>query len=244
MSDEIKNNIEPHDIEWEMTWSQKSFPNKPEKEMIFEEEAALAHLLMNQVVFLNSHWYKFSEIGETRSDGKGFEIVDRADARWTKEESELISVSVNCNDVFAWGCSDSDPLPHSEIKPLYQMWRKDPRHGAEIWCIIKRKHMPQRPVEKSIRSGGVWDLDALQAEHGLLPNHYDGVSGVFAKQKYEAYCTWEKSEGQSPLPFDAGWWAGWKRFTEANPGWYNAEWKEEQDRRRTEWRRVSGHLAA
>lgn len=145
-----KNEIKPDDIEWEMDWGDK--PNSrgvSGKQMIFEEEAALAHLLINEVVFLNSFWWK------NKDD-------PRADGNWTKEESEFISVNVNCNDVFAWGCADAESLQYNEIENLYRMWVKDSAWGPAIWCMIKRNQMPQKPVEKIIREAGIWDLDKLQ----------------------------------------------------------------------------------
>lgn len=88
--------------------------------------------------------------------------------------NEIISIHtgaliVNCSDVFAWACGDAEPLPFSQIENLYRMWRKDPEFGAEVWCMIQRKQMPQKPVESKIRAAGIWDLDAL----GLKPNTRD-----------------------------------------------------------------------
>ena len=92
--------IEPRNVEWEMDWG-----NKPEtfsktgKEKIFEPDIALAHLLLNEVVFTNSHWWKYFKMGTHTSDG--WKTEPREDARWSEEESKTISVSVECNDIFA-----------------------------------------------------------------------------------------------------------------------------------------------
>jgi len=142
MASPIKWAIEESDIRWTMEWK-----DKPAEE-IFEEEDALAHMLINGVIFLNSHWW--------RED-------------WKEEDRRLPSLNVNCNDVFAWACADAEPLPHGEIKNLYDMWRKDPRWGPAVWCIMQRRQMPQAPVEKRIRAAGIWDLDAL----GLNANTQD-----------------------------------------------------------------------
>jgi hypothetical protein len=110
----------------------------------FTEEYALAALLLAEQVFLNSRW-------------------------WRNEDKENISVFVNCNDIFAWGCADAEDLPHKDIENLWRMWRKDPSWGTAIWCIQKRKQMPQKPVEDLIRKAGIWDLDSM----GLDPNTMD-----------------------------------------------------------------------
>lgn len=169
MSEEIKWIIEPDDIEWEMDWGDKvNSRGISGKEMIFEKDKALAHLLLNEVVHLNSHWWKFSKMGKSVDEG-GWTTEPREDATWTKEESELISVSVGCNDVFAWGCADSEPLPYKDIETLYRMWLKDPGDGHSVWCAIQRNQMPQKPVERDIRKAGIWDLDKL----GLGANTQD-----------------------------------------------------------------------
>lgn len=135
----VKSLIEPRDVEWTMTWGD-AHPDKPPTEQIFEEGAALSHLLLNDVVFLNALW-------------------------WEKDCPEhvqkAIAVSVNCNDIFAWGCADAEGLPYSEIENLYRMWQKDPEWGPAVWCMLKRKEMPQEPVEKLVREGGIWNLESL-----------------------------------------------------------------------------------
>jgi hypothetical protein len=211
---------------WQMEWRQRNpdgtrkYPDKPEVEEVFEEAPALALLLINEVVHLNSHHWMDS---------------------WPKDARATIYMGVDCSDVFAWGCSDSEDATHADIESVYRHWLKDPTWGGAVWSMIKRRQMPQRPVEKRIRDAGIWDLDALQAEHGLLPNHYDGISGVQAGQKYEAYCAWERGEGREPLPYDAKWWEGWRRFVAARPDWHDAAWKAEEERRRLEWRTGNGY---
>jgi hypothetical protein len=216
MPTEIQHTIKDDDIEWTMEW-----PDRPD-EQVFEKEPALALMLLNEVVFLNSHWFQ-EDLPE--------------------KFQRQISVNVNCNDVFMWGCADADPLPYAEIDNLYRLWRKGP-WGSAIWCMIQRKEMPQKPVENAIRQTGVWDLDALQAEHGLRSNHYDGISGVIAQHKREAYEKWCRENGREPLPFDANWWAGWKEYTVAYPGWCDAAWKAEDDRLCDEWRATNGYRTA
>lgn len=99
----------------------------------FEESLALAELLNAEVVFLNSRWYR-------------------------TEDQNLISVSVLCNDIFAWGCADAESLPFAEIELLWHMWKKDPIWGPAIWCCKSTNMMPQSPVAKAIEKAGIWDL--------------------------------------------------------------------------------------
>lgn len=161
MSDDIKWDIKPDDVEWEMDWGdhhETPQVRKTGKEMMFEKEIALAHLLLNEVVFINSNWWMYFE---TDIKDHKWALKPRSDARWTEEESKTISVNVICNDVFAWGCSESETLPHDEIKNLYRMWKKDSQWGPAVWCMIQRGQMPQKPVEDAIRKAGIWNLDEL-----------------------------------------------------------------------------------
>lgn len=167
---EIKWNIEPDDVEWEMDWGDKvNSRGVSGKQMIFEKGMALAQLLLNEVVFTNSYWWKHEKLGDWSKEEHRFAAAPDPEARWTKEESRLTSLSVNCNDVFAWGCSDSESLPYAEIENLWRMWRKDPSWGSAIWCMVQRNQMPQKPVEDILRKAGIWDLDKL----GLGKNTMD-----------------------------------------------------------------------
>jgi len=132
-------------------------------EDIFEKDPALAVLLAHEVVFLNDHWWEND---------------------WPDRAKEAASLNVACNDVFAWGCSDAERLPYSEIEALYGHWEKDREWGAAVWCMKRRNQMPQKPVEDRIRKAGIWDLDAM----GLGPNTLDAevsrfVSGIASPAK-------------------------------------------------------------
>lgn len=141
--------IAPDDVEWEYDRTglkanlkdNERIQALPDKETMFEDGKALAVLLMNEVIFLNSHWWE---------------------DEWPEKAKKLTSLNVNCNDVFAWGCADAEELPHDQIESLYHMWQKDPSWGPAVWCMIQRNQMPQKPVEKIIREMGIWDLDALK----------------------------------------------------------------------------------
>jgi hypothetical protein len=222
----IKWTLEPDDIEWTMDWSKGKGatrrtdgkgPNEPEQ--IFEKEGALAHLLMNRVIFLNNHWWEDT---------------------WPDKAKEVVHLGVNCNDVFSWGCADSEELMYREIKTLYDMWKKDPMWGSAIWCMIKRKEMPQRPVEEHIRKAGIWDLDELRRDNGLRPNYYDGISALLAKMKYDAYATWCESENKPALPRDKNWWEGWKQYTAVHPAWRNADWDAAETEVINKWKLENG----
>lgn len=138
------------DIEWEMNWvTMKENPafkdNKrilelPDVEIIFEQEAALAYLIASDKVFINNHWW---------------------DEELTEKQKQLISINVNCNDVFMWGCADAEEMFYKDIKSVWWHHKVDPEWGTDVWCIKKRGMMPQKPVYESIQLAGIWNLDEM-----------------------------------------------------------------------------------
>jgi hypothetical protein len=151
------------------------------------------------------------------------------------------TLCVNCSDVFVWGSSDEEELPLDEIEPLYRLWRERP-WGSAIWCMIKRRQMPQEPVEEAMRKAG-WDLDALKDRHGLRNNEYDGVGLVLARRKYAAYSDWERDRGRQPRPFEARWWEAWDEYRAAHPDWPDEGWQAEDRRLCDRWRQQNGYPA-
>lgn len=129
------------DVYWEMTWGEK-FPDKPPTEMMFEGEKGLARLLANDVVHLNTNYWK---------------------KEWPEEAQNTFYVGVICNDIFAWACADSEELPYSEIQNLYDLWYEDQVWGPAKWCAIKRNQKPQAPVIRDMKRDGAWDavMEAL-----------------------------------------------------------------------------------
>jgi hypothetical protein len=125
-----------------------SYPGKPAVEMQFEDGKALAVLLANDVIFLNSYWWE---------------------KEWPEDARKVTALCVNCNDIFAWGCADAENLNYEDLQDLYDHWLKDKRNGSAVWCCKKRGQLPQAPVLKDIKAGGIWDMDSM----GLAPNAYD-----------------------------------------------------------------------
>ena len=162
----MKNEIKEEDVYWEMNWGSKlnedgtkKYPDKPDVELKFEEDYALAHLLINDVVFLNSNWWKDS---------------------WPDEAKKAFSINVNTNDVFAWGCADAESIKFEELQEVYDYWKKDPSWGTAVWAIKKHNMMPQKPVYDYIMKGGIWDLDSMELERNpccpYWKDHYEKKS--------------------------------------------------------------------
>jgi len=74
-----------------------------------------------------------------------------------------ISISVNANDVFAWGCADAVYVTEDELPDLYRMHQKDFNYGHIKWMCLKQGTRPQWPVARDMHAAGTWDaeLDAL-----------------------------------------------------------------------------------
>jgi hypothetical protein len=120
-------------------------------ETAFNPEIALAILLIEDVIFLNDHWWMEKEAG------------------WSKDCCKMTSLNVNISDVFAWGVADAEAITFSELQSVYDHWIKDQSDGVIVWVCKKHKMMPQKPVADGIRREGRWDLDSM----GLNPNPTD-----------------------------------------------------------------------
>lgn len=105
--------------------------------MTLEPEEMLLDLLKEGLIIINNgHW----------------------DASWPKDR---ITVSVICNDVFAWGCADAEDITYSELAEVHTFWKKDPNLGVAAWCVKKRKARPQPPMEKLLEKDGIWTVNEL-----------------------------------------------------------------------------------
>ena len=140
---EITDAITPEDVEWSFKKQNGTV------EQVFENEYALAHLLINGVVFLG-----------TRG----------SETEYPEEYRRAVSVWVLCSDLFAWACADAEDLPYAEIEPLYRLWKANPSWGPSRWCALHRKLRPQQPVIDLMKKAGAWDAE-LEALPGPLPEY-------------------------------------------------------------------------
>jgi hypothetical protein len=145
--------IEDDDVVWTMHWSgnkpdgSRMYPDKPLTETMFEVDKALAVLLAEDVIFLNTNWWEKT---------------------WPEDAKKTFAVCVNCNDIFAWACADAEQVLYDDVESIYKYYKKDPVWGTAIWCILKRNMMPQHPVYRDMVKAG-WQLDLME----LPPNPYD-----------------------------------------------------------------------
>ncbi len=115
------------------------------EEAIFIEENALAEMLYAGVLFCNTFDYGDKEINRRNTEREN---------NWM---GKTIVLFVNCSDVFAWGCADSEDVTTAELEDLYRHWKTDPIWGIAKWCCFKRNQKPQKPVEEAMKRVGSWD---------------------------------------------------------------------------------------
>lgn len=178
-------------------------------------------------------------VGSTDEDGNPtFQVLDTSYAvaaliangkltLYSDPNGKLFRLCVNCNDLFAWGLADSEDVDYDEADELYSFWRRDDRFGPEVWCMKKRRELPQAPVLHQIQKEGKWNIDDLTSKYGLRQNWYDAISTEISKKQYSIYAEWARSEGNDPLPYATGWWNGWRAFTAAHPDWRNEAYERE-----------------
>lgn len=113
---------------------------------IHEPEWLLAHLLLNNVVFLNTHW---------------------AEKAWPAEARDGVILLVNCNDCFG-PYADCEAIKLAELETLYRLWQRDSSYGPLAWVIAKRKEptWAHKKIDERMTPRG-WDVEALV--RGQLP---------------------------------------------------------------------------
>jgi hypothetical protein len=111
-----------------------------------QPEQLLAHLLLNDVVFLNTHW---------------------SEDAWPAEARDGVVILVNCNDCFG-PCADCERIKLAEIETLYRLWQRDPIYGPIAWVIARRKERTwsHKKIDERMLERG-WDVEALV--RGQLP---------------------------------------------------------------------------
>ena len=83
------------------------------------------------------------------------------------EDKVPASIYVNCNDLWMWGCADTEPLPRDQIGVFYKAWKAG-GGGVTQWCCIQRDMQPQKPIRTDMKKAGTW-TDVLEA----LPKNPD-----------------------------------------------------------------------
>ena len=143
----------------DVCWYYTDHKDNSGSEWIFEESQAIAYLLATEILLSNRPWW---------------------DKTLTKKQQQLTTLAVLCNDVFAWGCADAEDIDYDDLEDLWNYYVKDPVNGPIVWCIIKRKSMPQKPVYDDIQNAGIWDLNKIK---GLEPNYYDAMCKENAERR-------------------------------------------------------------
>lgn len=67
-------------------------------------------------------------------------LENRLDIRLDDDSCQL---SVNCNDMFFWGCADGEDVAIEEIPALQECWTLAPENGTDLWISRKRCERPQ-----------------------------------------------------------------------------------------------------
>jgi hypothetical protein len=111
----------------------------------FDENEALAWLLLNEYAFVNFPWWLKEKDG-------------------IKNDELSVQVFINTNDVFAWGCADAESIEIHHIKEVFEELQKDPKWGVINWVCKKSNLKPQAPIVVDMKKDGVWtdEMEALR----------------------------------------------------------------------------------
>lgn len=110
----------------------------------YDEDTILCYLLMKEYVFLTTRPYL------CHGDKMPMTTV----------------VSVNCNDLFVWGCADAEEITKGELPELFKMIREG-SYGLEKWACKKRNTRPQQPIRELMKELGHWEdwMDNLEPNY-------------------------------------------------------------------------------
>lgn len=100
----------------------------------FDEEYALARLLVDGVLFCNTRDFLWDD----------------------KKAGRTVVLFVNCNDTFA-PASDSEEITADEIKSLYHSHTEDPNYGAIKWVARRRNLQPWSRARERMKASGAWE---------------------------------------------------------------------------------------
>ena len=76
---------------------------------------------------------------------------------------KTLTLFLQCNDVFAWACADSEAVTLDELPDLFKLYMDNPDCGEIQWICIKRNQKPQLPVIDWLKAYNGWteQLDKL-----------------------------------------------------------------------------------
>ena len=100
----------------------------------FDDEIALAYLLMQGIVIVNDYSYY---------------------TKWPKDAQDSISLSVCCNDIFYHG-ADGERVTYDDLRSLFDHVTKDEMWGSTMWCIKKRRMQPLTRIYQDLINHPVW----------------------------------------------------------------------------------------
>lgn len=130
--------VNPEEVNWVFNYSGVD-------EIVFEENKALALLLLNEVVILNEHWWKKD---------------------WPEDAQKTFALAVNCNDTFYYASGDAEQMDYEDLEDVYTYWNQNNHWGPTVWCCKKRGMMPLKKIYDAIQKDGFWNLDTMN----LKPN--------------------------------------------------------------------------
>ena len=83
-------------------------------------------------------------------------------------DTKTIELHVICNDLFYWGCADSEQFSIYELEELHKAYKSDDKWAIDKMCCSKRGLQPQVPIVEKMKQDGMWNetLEALPKPKG------------------------------------------------------------------------------
>lgn len=126
-----------------------------------DHEAMVAHLLEENVLFVNGRRYVSNEKTNELS------------------KNETLVLFLNCNDVFAWACADAEDVSYDELPELFRLYEVNSYCGPTQWVCVKRNQKPQKLIIDWLKLKNGWNevMEALpENRYDALYKEYNGKS--------------------------------------------------------------------
>ena len=94
---------------------------------------------------------------------------NNCDDIWWRVDGEYapLTIFVNCNDLFFWGCSDAEMITIDNIDVFEQAYKDSIDHGGLLFCCRVRGMRPQGAYYKYLDDGEKPLFDACGPEREI-----------------------------------------------------------------------------
>jgi len=105
---------------------------------------------------------------------------------FVNREKKDVKFSVNCNDMFYWGCADCEEMYAEDIDKIYDIWKKDGYYGVLAWASLRRGEECDNLLECGPGEGYDADIEIYKrVREELKDTVHETEKNRLAREKWE-----------------------------------------------------------